>query len=110
VDGTTNEITGFRSLLAGLDLVGRVVTANAMHTQHAHAGWLVSVKQAAYVLIVKANQPSLHHQLTSLPWRDIPVADHIRTVGTHAWRSAGSRSPPCPAWVSPRHPGDPHHP
>jgi Transposase DDE domain len=24
---------------------------------------------------VKANQPTLHHQLRRLPWRDIPVAD-----------------------------------
>jgi hypothetical protein len=32
---------------------------------------------------VKANQPSLHHQLTTLPWRDIPVLDHTRDRGHH---------------------------
>jgi hypothetical protein len=43
--------------------------------------WLVTVKQAAYVLIVKANQPTLHHQLAALPWRHIPAQDHTRDRG-----------------------------
>jgi predicted transposase YbfD/YdcC len=58
-----------------------VVTADALHTQHAHADWLVGVKQADYVLIVKANQPSLHRQLSTLPWRAVPVADHTHDRG-----------------------------
>ena len=52
-----------------------------MHTQHAHADWLVTHKRAAYVLIVTANQPALYHQLTTLPWREVPVADHTRDRG-----------------------------
>jgi predicted transposase YbfD/YdcC len=52
-----------------------------MHTQRAHADWLVTHKHAAYLLIVKANQPTLHHQLKLLPWRQIPVADHTRDRG-----------------------------
>ena len=67
VDHTTNEITGFRPLLGGLDLAGQVVTADALHTQREHAEWLVSVKHAAYLRLVKANQPALHHQLITLP-------------------------------------------
>jgi predicted transposase YbfD/YdcC len=81
VDGTTNEITRFRPLLEGLDLADTVVTADALHTQRDHADWLVTVKHAAYLLIVKANQPALHHQLTALPWRDIPIADETRDRG-----------------------------
>jgi hypothetical protein len=104
VEGKTKEITRFRPLLDGLDLTGRVVTADAMHTQHAHADWLVTVKQAAYILLVKANQPSLRHQLTTLPWPDIPSWTRPTTAGTHAWRSAVSRSPPCPAWAFPTPP------
>jgi hypothetical protein len=42
-----------------LDLAGRVLTADALHTQHAHADWLVTQKHAAYLLIVKANQPTV---------------------------------------------------
>jgi predicted transposase YbfD/YdcC len=81
VDATSNEITQFQPLLEGLDLAGRVVTADAMHTQREHADWLVSRKHAAYILIVKANQPTLHHQLATLPWRHIPVADYTSDRG-----------------------------
>jgi predicted transposase YbfD/YdcC len=81
VDGETNEIARFRPLLNGLDLAGWVVTADALHTQRDHADWLVTVKHAAYVLIVKANQPRLHRQLATLPWRDIPAQGHTRDRG-----------------------------
>jgi predicted transposase YbfD/YdcC len=81
VDHTTNEIARFRPLLEGLDLAGRVVTADALHTQREHADWLVTEKQAAYVLIVKANQPTLHQQLRRLPWREVPVVDHTHNRG-----------------------------
>jgi predicted transposase YbfD/YdcC len=81
VDGTTNEIARFRPLREGLDLAGRVVTADALHTQREHADWLVTVKRAAYLLIVKANQPSLHHQLATLPWPDISIVDETRDRG-----------------------------
>jgi predicted transposase YbfD/YdcC len=79
VDHTTNEIARFRPLLDRLDLTATVVTADALHTQREHADWLVSVKHAAYVLIVKRNQPALHQQLAALPWPEVPVAD--RTHG-----------------------------
>jgi predicted transposase YbfD/YdcC len=81
VDAKTNEITGFQPLLDGVDLAGRVLTADAMHTQREHADWLVTNKHAAYILIVKANQPTLHHQLATLPWRQIPLADQTRDRG-----------------------------
>jgi predicted transposase YbfD/YdcC len=58
-----------------------VVTADALHTQREHADWLVTAKHAAYLLVVKANQPALHHQLITLPWRTIPVADETRDRG-----------------------------
>jgi len=38
-------------------------------------------KHAAYLLIIKGNQPALRHQLTTLPWPDIPVADRTRGCG-----------------------------
>jgi predicted transposase YbfD/YdcC len=83
VDAKTNEITGFQPLLDGLDLTGTVVTADAIHTQRAHADWLVSHKHAAYLLVVKPNQPTLHQQLKALPWREIPLADQTRDRGHH---------------------------
>jgi predicted transposase YbfD/YdcC len=76
VGHTTNEIARFRPLLDRLDLTNTVVTADAIHTQREHADWLVTHKHAAYLLIVKANQPTLQQQLRRLPWREVPVADH----------------------------------
>jgi predicted transposase YbfD/YdcC len=75
VDHTTNEIARFRPLLDRLDLTDTVVTADALHTQREHAEWLVTAKHAAYLLIVKGNQPALRRQLATLPWREVPVAD-----------------------------------
>jgi predicted transposase YbfD/YdcC len=75
VEATTNEIARFRPLLDRLDLTDTVVTADALHTQREHADWLVTVKHAAYLLVVKGNQPALRRQLATLPWREVPVAD-----------------------------------
>jgi hypothetical protein len=35
------------------------------------------------LLVVKANQPGLHHQLATPPRREVPVADHTRDRGHH---------------------------
>ncbi|MGA5135430.1 ISAs1 family transposase [Streptomyces olivoreticuli] len=72
VDGKTNEITRFQPLLDPLDLAGKVVTADALHTQRAHARYLVEDKDAHYVLTVKQNQPTLFAQLSALPWAGVP--------------------------------------
>ena len=44
-----------------------ICSANALHTQRTHADRLVGVKHAAHLLLVKANQPTLHQQLATLP-------------------------------------------
>jgi predicted transposase YbfD/YdcC len=81
VDGKTNEITCFAPLLAPLDLAGTVVTADALHAQREHAQFLVTDKNAHYILAVKNNQPTLHAQLKSLPWRQVPAAFDARERG-----------------------------
>jgi hypothetical protein len=86
----TNEIGRFRSLLDGLDLAGRVVTADALHPQCEHPDWLVTVKHAAYLLIVKANQRSLHHQLATLPRRASRSPTTPATAATAGPSSAAS--------------------
>jgi predicted transposase YbfD/YdcC len=73
VNGKTNEITRFRPLLEPLDLIGVVVTADALHTQRDHAEFLVAEKSAHYILVVKKNQPSLYSQIKGLPWRNVPI-------------------------------------
>jgi len=55
----TSEVTQFQPLLDEVDLAGRVVTADALHTHTEHARWLVEDRQADYVLTVKDNQPGL---------------------------------------------------
>lgn len=77
VDAASNEISAFGPLLEGLDLAGAIVTADALHTQRAHASFLVG-RHADDVLVVKANQPALHTQLARLPWREVPVMDRTR--------------------------------
>ncbi len=42
-----------------MDLTGKVITADALHTQRATAEDLVTAQRADYVLTVKANQPTL---------------------------------------------------
>jgi len=81
VDGKSNEITAFVPLLDRIDLTGTVVTSDAMHTQREHAHWLVTVKNAAYICVVKRNQPNLYRQLKALPWRQIPVQDETHDRG-----------------------------
>jgi len=80
VDGAPGEVPAFQPLLAGLDLAGVVVTADALHTQRDHASFLVG-RGAEDLLVVKTNQPTLHAQLAGLPWRQIPVMDHTRDHG-----------------------------
>lgn len=89
VDGKTNEITQFAPLLKDLDLAGCVVTADAMHTQREHAEFLVSEKNAHYILVVKKNQPTLYTQVKNLPWRNIPAGDrqHDRGHGREEHRT-----------------------
>ncbi len=74
VDAKTNEITAFAPLLDRIDIAGAIVTADALHTQRAHADYL-HARGAHYLLTVKANQPGLHNQLRALPWADIPTVD-----------------------------------
>jgi predicted transposase YbfD/YdcC len=69
----TNEITCFENLLDTIDLTGVMVTADALHTQRAHAAYLVDKRGADYLLIVKANQPKLFAHLDSLNWDGLPM-------------------------------------
>ncbi|MEU9047778.1 MULTISPECIES: ISAs1 family transposase [unclassified Kitasatospora] len=64
-------------------MTGVVVTADALHTQRAHARFLVErkKKKAHYLLVVKANQPGLFQQLRSLPWTQVTARHYQRGTG-----------------------------
>jgi hypothetical protein len=55
-------------------IAGAVITADALHTQRVHVGFLAG-RGAHYLLTVKGNQPTLLAQLKGLPWAEVPVAD-----------------------------------
>ena len=78
----TNEITAFVPLLDELDLTGVLVSADAMHTQRAHARYLVEDKNADYLLTVKQNQPGLFAALDALPWAEVPIS-HVECDRGH---------------------------
>ena len=59
VPAGTNEITAARTLIARCPLAGRLVSLDAIHTQHETAGLLVQEKGADYLLTLKENQPTL---------------------------------------------------
>jgi hypothetical protein len=67
--------------LADLDLADVVVTADAPQTHPQAAEVLVTDKQAHYLLVVKANQPTLLDRCQRLPWRRVPVLDRTRDRG-----------------------------
>jgi predicted transposase YbfD/YdcC len=80
VDGKTNEVTAFAPLLDRIDVTDAIITADALHTQRAHADYLIG-RGAHYVLIVKGNQPGLHRELSTLAWQQIPAVDVTHDKG-----------------------------
>ena len=80
VDSKSNEIPAAETLLEPLDLEGRCVTADAMHTQTELAKFLVEKKGADYCFTVKGNQPTLKQDIATL-WESgsfPPSADHTQ--------------------------------
>ncbi len=80
VPAGSSEITWFPPLLDTIDLAGRVVTADALHTTADHARYLHQ-RGAHYVFTVKENQHRLHGLLDTLPWDEIPA--HITSGSGH---------------------------
>ncbi|WP_409467292.1 ISAs1 family transposase [Streptomyces sp. HC307] len=80
VDSKSNEISAFRPLLEPLDLTGKVVTFDALLTQHDQARFLIEEKNAHYIALIKGNHPTLHAQLKQLPWSEIPLMAKTRAT------------------------------
>ena len=70
VGAKTNEIPEIKRLLKDVDIRGRVVTADALHTQTETARFLVEEKGADYVFTVKDNQPTLLSDINELREED----------------------------------------
>ncbi len=73
VGAKTNEVPVAKVVLGLLDLHGKVVTADALHTVKATAR-LIHEGGGEFVLPVKENRRSLFDAIDALPWKDVPIA------------------------------------
>ncbi len=97
----TNEIPVARQLFQGLDLKGRLVSLDALHTQTETARHIVLEAGADYLLTAKDNQPTLHQNIEKLlpaPEADFPPL----AADAHPVPQPGVRQKP------PHQPLDPH--
>ena len=86
VEDKSNEIPAVRTLLTGLDLTGRVVTLDAMHTHNETARHLVEHCGAHYVMTaVKDNRPALLYDLAGLDWErsEVRATEHCSSDKGH---------------------------
>ena len=91
VQAGSNEIPAGRAQLAKLDLVDKIVLADAAHTQVEHARQILYEQGGDYLLTVKENQKNLYDTLSKLftPQRFSPSA-HPTHPRDHAGKQSGS--------------------
>jgi predicted transposase YbfD/YdcC len=77
----TNEVPMATQVLGQLDLNGKIVTADALHTVKATAEFIHD-NGGEFVLPVKENRPVLFDALDALPWDQSPVT-HAETDRGH---------------------------
>ncbi len=97
VPDKTSGIAALKDLLEPMDLIGTVVTTDALHCQRDTATWLVG-RGADYVMTVKGNQPRLRARLKALPWKDVP--GHTAVQAGHGRRVRRTvKAVQVPDWV-----------
>jgi predicted transposase YbfD/YdcC len=85
VNAKSNEIPAFAPLLDAVERVlgslqDLIFVADALHTQTSHANEIAA--RGAHLLIpVKGNRPTLHSQLKTLPWAQVPIGHQTRDRG-----------------------------
>ena len=77
----TNEVPTATAVLDQIDLEGKIVTADALHTVKATAE-RIHERGGEFVLPVKENRRALFDALDALPWDQVPVA-HAATDKGH---------------------------
>jgi predicted transposase YbfD/YdcC len=76
----TNEVPMAAVVLDRLDLEGKIVTADALHTVKATAN-RIRERGGEFVLPVKENRRALFDALDALPWGQVPVAHTATDTG-----------------------------
>lgn len=79
-----DEIGAFATVLDRIDLTGVTVTADALHTQRAHAHYLRR-HGGHYLFVVRRTNPSLYRRLSALPWAQV-TAGHVEAGKGHGRR------------------------
>ena len=77
----TNEVPMAKAVLAQVDLNGKVVTADALHTVKATANF-IRQHGGEFILPVKENRQALFDAVNALPWDKAPIA-HTATDKGH---------------------------
>jgi predicted transposase YbfD/YdcC len=72
----TTEVTCVPALLDPVDLTGKIVTADAAHTQDRTADYLVNTRNADYTLTVKGNRPHLLEAIAARMPRAVAGSAH----------------------------------
>jgi hypothetical protein len=93
VDQKTNEIPVARQLFEKLDLEGRLVSLDALHTQTETGLNLVQEHGADYLLTVKDNQPAIHETIKKL-LPGTPAAFPPSGLDEHTRLHGGAQSRP----------------
>jgi hypothetical protein len=84
-EAKSNEIPAARRLLLQQDLVGKIVLADALHTQAETAQQILHQQGGDFLLTVKRNQPTVHETLESLfAQRAFPPSAHAADTGAAA--------------------------
>jgi hypothetical protein len=79
----SNEIPAARQLLGRLEMGGKIVLADALHTQVETAQVILYEKGADYLMTAKGNQPTLHKTLQDLFDKQVsPPTGQIAEAGT----------------------------
>lgn len=81
--GAENEIPAARRLLSRIDLAGRLVSLDAMHTQHQTAAQIVLEAGADYLLTLKDNQSTLLKTAQTLVADDFFPSGGLRAETAH---------------------------
>lgn len=76
----TNEVPMAAVVLGQIDLKGKIVTADALHTVKATANH-IHERGGEFVLPVKENRRALFDALNALPWGQVPIAHYATDKG-----------------------------
>ena len=103
VDTKTNEIPVARQLFGQMDLAGRTVALDALHTQVQTGRDLVIEHGANYTMTVKDNQPTLRQNIEKLGARSpngfFPLCPR-RPRAPAPWKSIKAARRAAPSWLA----------